>query len=70
MASELQEEWLGQSYREALAVARPFRIVVTRPPWRCVGKGEMRVIGQRQEPEGLCLVVTYPEFERLPRRVE
>jgi hypothetical protein len=61
------EEWLGLEFGEALAKARPFRVLLTRPPYRCLGKGRLLVVGQRQESEGLTLLLTYTEFERLPK---
>lgn len=63
------EEWLGLEYGEALAKARPFRVLFTRPWQRCLGKGRLIVVGQRQESQGLTLVLTYTEFERLPKEV-
>lgn len=61
------EEWLGYEWGEVLAQARPFRILVTRPPYRCLGKGRLLVVGQRQQEQGLTLIFSYTEFERLPR---
>lgn len=62
------EDWLGLEFGEAMAKARPFRILVTRPGPQSIGIGRMRVVGQRPSPEGLCLIFSYPDFERLPRR--
>ena len=56
-----------EEFGEALAKARPFRVLLTRPPYRCLGKGRLLVVGQRQESEGLTLLLTYTEFERLPK---
>jgi len=61
------EEWLGYEWGEVLAQARPFRILVTRPPYRCLGKGRLLVVGQRQQDQQLTLVLSYTEFERLAR---
>jgi hypothetical protein len=61
------EEWLGLEFGEALAKARPFRVFLTRPPYRCLGKGRLIVVGQRQDSSGLSLLVTYTEFERLAK---
>lgn len=61
------EEWLGCEFVEALAEARPFRVFLTRPPYPCLGKGRLLVVGQRQESQGLCLLVTYTEFERIAK---
>lgn len=61
------EEWLGYEWGEVLAQARPFRILVTRPPYRCLGKGRLLVVGQRQQDQQLTLVLSYTEFERLSR---
>ena len=63
------EEWLGWEFWEAVATARPFRVLLTRPPYRCLGKGRLLVVGQRQESGGLCLLLTYTEFERLPKDI-
>lgn len=67
MSAPSGEEWLGQDYQEAVASARPFRILVTRPPYACLGKGPLVIIGQRQQPEGLCLIASYTQFERRSR---
>ena len=61
------EEWLGLEFGEALAKARPFRVLLTKPGYRCLGKGRLLVVGQRQESEGLTLLLSYTEFERLPK---
>ncbi len=61
------EEWLGLEFGEAVAKARPFRVLFTRPGYRCLGKGRLLVVGQRQESEGLTLLLSYTEFERLPK---
>ena len=61
------EEWLGLEFGEALAKARPFRVLLTRPAYRCLGKGRLLVVGQRQESQGLTVLLTYAEFERLPK---
>lgn len=50
-----------------MAAARPFRVLLTKPPYRCLGKGRLLVVGQRQESAGLCLLLTYTEYERLPK---
>ncbi len=63
------EEWLGWEFAEAVAAARPFRVLLTKPPYRCWGKGRLLVVGQRQESSGLCLLLTYTEFERLPKEI-
>ena len=61
------EECLGLEFGEAVAQARPCRVLFTRPGYRCLGKGRLLVVGQRQESEGLTLLLSYTEFERLPK---
>ena len=61
------EEWLGLEFGEAVAKARPFRVLLTRPHYRCLAKGRLLVVGQRRDSDGLTLLLTYTEFERLPK---
>lgn len=58
------EEYLGMEFGEAMAVARPFRVLLTRPPQAIAGVGALRVVGQRQEEQGWCLVLSYSGFVR------
>lgn len=59
-----REEILGMEYGEALAIARPFRILLTRPPQAVCGVGRLRVVGQRQEPQGWCWFLSYSGWLR------
>ena len=58
------EEYLGMEYGEVLAIARPFRVLLTRPPQAIAGTGTLRVVGQRQEEQGWCLLLSYTGFVR------
>jgi hypothetical protein len=64
----LGEEFLGLEYGEALARARPCRVLFTRPGLKSLGKGRLLVVGQRVEATGLTLIFAYTDYERWPQR--
>lgn len=42
----------------------PYHTIITAPPQRPVGRGELRVVAQREEPSGLLLVLAHREYLR------
>lgn len=41
-----------------------YETVITAPPGRQVGEGELRVVAQRPRPEGPLLVLAYRSYRR------
>jgi hypothetical protein len=41
----------------------PSRIVLVTPPRARLGKGELRIIGERKGPSGLELLLSYEDYE-------
>ncbi len=41
----------------------PSRIVLVSPPRARLGKGELRIIGERTGPSGLELLLSYEDYE-------
>lgn len=59
---------VGLPWTEAEAMllqsGQSYEVMVTAPPNRPVGLGELRVVAQRATPEGLALVLAYREYQR------
>ena len=61
---------IGQTYPAALASAGVARVTVTRPPYPCMGVGELRVVAVREQGGETSLVLCYQTYRRLPRPAE
>lgn len=61
-------ELVGLPWAEAELILRArgltYETVVTAPPNRPVGVGELRVVAERPRPEGLLLVLAHREYQR------
>lgn len=59
---------VGLPWREAERILQTrgqrYETLVTAPPNRPVGIGELRVVAQRPRPEGLLLILAYREYQR------
>ena len=59
---------VGLRWEEAKAIADsrglPYKTVLTAPPNRPIGTGDLRVVAQRPLPQGLLLVLAHREYER------
>jgi|GEM_PF-1699087 len=59
---------VGLPWREAEQILQArgqrYETLVTAPPNRPVGVGELRVVAQRPRPEGLLLILAYREYQR------
>lgn len=59
---------VGLPWAEAEPILRAggltYTTVVTAPPNRPVGTGELRVVAQRPEPAGLLVVLAHREYQR------
>ena len=62
-------ELIGETFPAALALARVARVLVTRPPRAGLGIGPLRVVAVRDlgTEAGVCLVLSYQSYRRLPR---
>jgi hypothetical protein len=62
--------WIGRPWAEVEPLIRAdgltYEAVVTRPPNRPVGVGDLRVVAVRPRPEGLSVVLAYRDYERAP----
>lgn len=60
---------VGLPWVEAEEILRtrglPYETVLTAPPNRPVGIGELRVVAERPRPGGLVLVLAHREYQRL-----
>lgn len=67
---EVGMEWIGRPWSlvEPLlrATGLTFETVVTRPPRRPVGVGELRVVAVRPRPEGLSVVLGHRDYGQSP----
>ncbi|MDQ7822671.1 MAG: hypothetical protein RDV48_07760 [Candidatus Eremiobacteraeota bacterium] len=59
---------IGFSYTEGMKLLRerslyPYRIIVVKPPRAAFGKGWLRIIAEREEEEGLVVLVAYEDYE-------
>jgi len=63
---------LPWSEAEPIAQARglTYETVVTSPPGRRGGAGELRVVAQQQRPAGLRIVLAYREYPKEPQGVD
>lgn len=62
---------VGLPWTEAETLLRDrghtYESMITAPPNRPVGVGELRVVAQRPRPEGLLLVLAHREYQRALR---
>lgn len=63
-------EWIGRPWSLVepvlLAAGLTFETVVTRPPRKPVGVGELRVVAVRPRPEGLSVVLAHRDYGQSP----
>lgn len=70
MGSPVNWTWdlVGLPWTEAEQILRDrglsFETVMTAPPSRPVGLGQIRVVAQRPDPGGLLLVLAHREYQR------
>ena len=61
---------VGLSWAEAEPILSArgltYETVITAPPSRPLGTGELRVVAERSRPEGPLVVLAYREYQRPP----
>jgi hypothetical protein len=60
-------EWVGRPWTlvepQLAAAGLTYEAVVTRPPRKPVGVGELRVVAVRPRPSGLSVILAYRDYE-------
>lgn len=67
---DVGQEWIGRPWSEVqpqlAATGQTYEAILTRPPRKPVGVGELRVVAVRPRPTGLSVVLAHRDYGYSP----
>jgi hypothetical protein len=67
--AELVHQWIGRPWSAVepalIAAGVAYESVITRPPRKPVGSGELRVVAMRPRPSGLSVILAHRDYSPL-----